>query len=283
MPIHDWSRVDAGIFHHFHQAWTIEITYALNGGGLPPGYFALAEQIVSGPIPDVVTLQRRPDSARPPIEAGGIALADAPPRARFTTTAEVDPYVAKANHIAIKHRLGRVAAVIEIVSPGNKGSQHALRSFVEKSYDLLNSGVNLLVVDLFPPSRRDPQGIHKAIWDTIHDEPFDLPLDKPLTVAAYMGGELKRAYIEPVAVGDLLPELPIFLDDRTYVPAPLESTYQSTWSKCPEPVRKWLSIRPIEHKSPDRSPSSSCNGFPHELASRRSPLRWRNAPSMLGG
>jgi hypothetical protein len=53
-----------------------------------------------------------------------------------------------------------------------------------------------------------------------------------------MGGDLKRAYVEPVAVGDPLPELPIFLNDRTYVPAPLESTYQSTWSKCPEPVRE---------------------------------------------
>jgi hypothetical protein len=25
MPIHDWTRVSAGIFHHFHQDWTIEI------------------------------------------------------------------------------------------------------------------------------------------------------------------------------------------------------------------------------------------------------------------
>jgi hypothetical protein len=238
MPIHDWSRVDAGIFHDFHQAWTIGIRDALNGGGLPSGYFAMAEQIISGPIPDVGTLQQRPGSTRPLTAAGGIALADAPPRARFTTTAEIDPYVAKANHIAIKHRLGRVVAVIEIVSPGNKSSQHALRSFAEKSYGLLSSGVNLLVVDLFPPSRRDPQGIHKAIWEQILDEPFELPTDKPLTVAAYMGGDLKRAYVEPVAVGDPLPELPIFLNDRTYVPAPLESTYQSTWSKCPEPVRE---------------------------------------------
>src|SRR5665213_51896 len=194
MPIHDWSRVEAGIFHHFHQAWSVEIANALNGGALPSGYFALTEQIVSGPIPDVVTLQQRKDVGGFPTKTGGIALADAPPRTRFATSAEIDVYAAKANSIAIKHRLGRVVAVIEIVSPGNKGSQHALRSFVEKAYDLLSNGVNLLVVDLFPPSRRDPQGIHKAIWDTIRDEPFELPADKPLTIAAYMGGDLKRAY-----------------------------------------------------------------------------------------
>jgi hypothetical protein len=30
MPIHDWTRVDAGIFHHFHQSWIPEISRALN-------------------------------------------------------------------------------------------------------------------------------------------------------------------------------------------------------------------------------------------------------------
>ncbi len=57
-------------------------------------------------------------------------------------------------------------------------------------------------------------------------------------MAAYRGGEMKTAYVEPVAVGDPLPELPIFLDPETYVPAPLESTYQLTWSKCPDALKE---------------------------------------------
>ena len=76
MPIHDWSRVDAGIFHHFHQAWTIEIAHALNGGVLPSGFFAMAEQIVGGPVPDVVTLQQRPRPGDRPEPAGGVAVAE---------------------------------------------------------------------------------------------------------------------------------------------------------------------------------------------------------------
>ena len=152
-------------------------------------------------------------------------------------SAELDPYVGKANRIAIRHRLGKVVAVIEIVSPGNKSSRQALRSFVEKAYELLRQEINLLVIDLFPPSPRDPQGIHKAIWDEIQEEPFELPSDKPLTVAAYSAAEPRTAYVEPVAVGDPLPGLPIFLDPATYVPAPLEATYASTWAKCPKIVR----------------------------------------------
>ncbi|MCY2995012.1 MAG: DUF4058 family protein [Planctomycetota bacterium] len=237
MPIHDWSHVASGIFHHFHQAWTIEISHALNGGGLPPGFFAMAEQIVSGPIPDVVTLQRPPRPGDRP-QSNGVALAEAPPQARFVTSAEPDRYARKANRILITHSLGQVVAVIEVVSPGNKNSRHALRSFVEKAEELLRRGIHLLVIDLFPPSPRDPQGIHKAIWDEIQDEPFELPTDKPLIVAAYSAGEPWIAYVEPVAVGDPLPGLPIFLEPGRYVPAPLEATYEATWAKCPEALRE---------------------------------------------
>lgn len=32
MPVHDWARVDAKVFHHFHQRWTIATCDALNAG-----------------------------------------------------------------------------------------------------------------------------------------------------------------------------------------------------------------------------------------------------------
>ena len=51
---------------------------ALNGGLLPPGYMAMAEQITGRPIPDVVTLHARPSKD----DSGGVAVASAPPSAR---------------------------------------------------------------------------------------------------------------------------------------------------------------------------------------------------------
>ena len=48
MPIHDWTRVEAGIFHAFHHSWVEEIARALNRGLLPPDYYALPEQIAGG-------------------------------------------------------------------------------------------------------------------------------------------------------------------------------------------------------------------------------------------
>ena len=44
MPIHAWSRVPSGLFHDFHQSWSIRIKDGLNSGRLPKGVAALVEQ-----------------------------------------------------------------------------------------------------------------------------------------------------------------------------------------------------------------------------------------------
>ena len=108
-----------------------------------------------------------------------------------------------------------MVAILEIVSPGNKDSRHAIQEFARKAVEFLHAGVNLLIVDLFPPGRRDSQGVHKVIWDRLQDEPFSLPPDKPLTVAAYAVGAETVAYVEPVAVGDRLAGHADFPDRRS--------------------------------------------------------------------
>ena len=238
MPIHDWSRAYAGLFHHFHQMWVASLCTALNSGSLPQGYYALAEQVTSGPIPDVVTLQTHPKTTPVESNGGGVAVLTTPPKTRFVITAEPELYAAKASRVVVRHTMGKVVAVIEIVSPGNKESLHALRSFVQMAEEFLRQGINLLIVDLFPPSRRDPEGIHKALWDHIRDEPFTLPADKPLTLASYDAGPPITAYVETVAVGDELPLVPLFLARGEYIQIPLATTYETTWKVCPGPLKE---------------------------------------------
>jgi Protein of unknown function (DUF4058) len=155
-------------------------------------------------------------------------------------------YAKRADRVVIRHGRGKVVALIEVVSPGNKESRHAIRSFIEKAADILNQGVNLLVVDLFPPPPRDPQGIHGAIWDNFAGEPFELPPDKPLAVASYLGGDMPTAYVEPVGIGDGLPSLPIFLSEDRYIPAPLEATYEEAWAVFPAMLKEL--IEPTENE-----------------------------------
>jgi hypothetical protein len=235
MPIHDWTRVDAGIFHDFHHEWISEIKRALNRGLLPPDYYALAEQVAGGLGPDVLTLQR-PGVGESGLgePLGGVAVATQPPRVRFRLRAEPDLYAARAKSVTVRHKSNhRVIAVIEIVSPGNKNTRHGLRAFVGKAVELLRGGVHLLILDLFPPGPRDPQGVHKAVWDELLDNDFTLPAGQPLTLAAYRADPWPEAFVEPAAVGAALPEMPVFLSPDYYVPLPLEATYQAAWEAVP--------------------------------------------------
>jgi hypothetical protein len=241
MPIHDWTTVDAGLFHAFHQSWIIVLSRALNAGVLPPDYFALPEQSVSGPVPDVLTLNLSPKRGETSGTGSGLAVDMVPPRARLVRRAEETIYVRKADRIAVRHRHGDVVAVVEIVSPGNKASKNELRTFVEKTSKLIAQGIHVLVIDLFPPSKRDPQGIHKVIWDQFVDEDFELPAGQQLTLAAYDAGPPLAAYVEFVAAGDTLPGMPLFLKPGFYVQAPLEDTYRITWDEFfPAPMKRLL-------------------------------------------
>ena len=53
-------------------------------------------------------------------------------------------------------------AVIEIVSPGNKSSKAAIRSFVDKAVQFLHQGVHLLIIDLFPPTPATPRACTRS-------------------------------------------------------------------------------------------------------------------------
>jgi len=236
MPLHDWTRVPAGLFHHFHQDWSIEIARTLNRGQLPEGVSALVEQR-SGPLEtDVLAIEGRDNRALLGNDAGGVATQPAP-SARIIRRSSKELYADRANRVVLKHHLGRIIAVIEIVSPGNKNSRAAVRDFVEKTMEFLKAGVHVLVVDLFPPSSRDPAGIHKAIWDQIEEEDFALPPDKNRILASYKTGSERVAFLEPVAVGDVLPSMPLFLNTWYHVQVPLESTYQAAWDASPREFR----------------------------------------------
>jgi hypothetical protein len=94
-------------------------------------------------------------------------------------------------------------------------------------------------LDLHPPSRRDPQGIHASIWEEIAGQEHAPPTDKPLTAAAYEAGLTVRAYVQHFAVGDALPEMPLFLEPEKAIQVPLEATYEAAFAVVP---RRWQRV-----------------------------------------
>jgi hypothetical protein len=246
MPIHDWSKVDSGMFHHFHQIWSVEIGKTLNRGVLPKGYFAYIEQKIPIVEPDVIAVElgRWKPKAKDDDRASDVALA--PPRTKRIQTLESDnaTYARKANRITVRNRWGKAVAVIEIVSPGNKDSKKAMRDFLDKSASFLRGGVHLMVLDLFRPTKRDPQGIHKAIFDELGDLPDETPSDKPFTFVSYDASDPIVAYIEPIGVGDPLPEIPLYLTRDFYVMLPLKPSYDEAVLSSTEPVIEELEAPP---------------------------------------
>ena len=246
MPMHDWTRVIAGIFHHFHQRWIASIADALNEGLLPADFYALAEQVAEGPIPDVLTLERTtPDEnggfTGSGLGAGGLAVAEHPPRVRYTLEAEQIAYAEKASRVAVFHASGdQVVAYVEIVSPGNKQSEREVQRFLDKLADAMKRGCHLLVIDPHPPTRRDPQGLHARFWSEYFGQ-TDTPGisgEQPLSLAAYRADLVPTAYFEPIAVGHPLPDMPLFFTPDRYASVPLEATYMEAWQKVPERWRR---------------------------------------------
>ncbi|NLY02886.1 MAG: DUF4058 domain-containing protein [Rhodopirellula sp.] len=237
MPLHDWTRVPSGLFHHFHQSWSIRVADALNAGILPSGIAALVEQRSGPREPDVLAIESRARQDRLDPDVGGVATRQ-PPVTRMTRRSDKEIYAGRANRIVIRHHLGRILAVIEILSPGNKDSRAAIRDFVDKTVQFFREGIHVLLLDLFPPTPRDPLGIHKLIWDEIENEPFEFPLGKDRILVSYESSDARTAYIEPVAIGDVLPDMPLFLTGSLHVPVPLESTYQATWAAVPWELRQ---------------------------------------------
>ncbi len=263
MPVHDWTRVTAGIFHHFHQGWITELSRSLNGL-LPDDYYAMAEQRAGTKVPDVLTLEsvRGPLAEQghelpgpelgPPEESedsaehgardagGGVALAEAPPKVGFTdVVSEAALLTLKQRRVAIRHATNdRIVALLEIVSPGNKDARGPVDAFVDKALAAIQKGYHLMVLDVLPPTPSMQVTLHDRIWRGLNGAGYHLP-DKPLTLSADRVARDVTTYVESIAIGAVLPDMPLFFTPERYVNVPLETTYRAAYEGVP---RRWRRV-----------------------------------------
>lgn len=250
MPAHDWTRTEDGVFHNFHLQWIARLNEALNSELLPDRYYALAEQHAGETIPDILTLHRRdgdfPGSGgqAAPTEgrAGGALLVDdAPPQVAIVTRFEAGIYARLRRTLVIRHVSDdSLVAMIEIVSAGNKSSRHAFEQLVDKVLTALDHGIHLLIVDLHPRTPRDPGGIHAAIAEELGKPIEDTDPQKPLTLVSYRAASGHRGYAQPLAVGDMLADMPLFLTPESYINVPLEATYVDAFRSTPRHLQALL-------------------------------------------
>jgi Protein of unknown function (DUF4058) len=243
MPVHDWKRVSDGTFHDFHYSWVLEIKRALKRGLLPTGYYVMAEQFGGDfGAPDVLTLQA--PGPKPETEgalSGTATLTETPPVVHARTAIARDCYARMQRTLVIRHRSDdRIVAMIEVLSPGNKSSRHAIRSLLDKAVAALDAEIHLLLVDVPPPGPLDPHGIHGALLHEIGTEEYVLDRQRPLTVVGYMGGTVVEAFVAHFAVGEPLPQGPLFLTRENYIRVPLEAAYLAAWEDVPPQYQEVL-------------------------------------------
>ena len=133
---------------------------------------------------------------------------------------------------------------LEAVSPGNKSARFALAARRGPAQACFR-GYHLLIVDLFPPTLRDPQGIHGAIWAEFGIRLLHAAAGRAVTLVAYSAGPVKRTYVETTAVGRELIEMPLFLEPEIYINVPIEETYTAAYRGVPQ---RWKRV--LEDKRP---------------------------------
>jgi hypothetical protein len=198
----------------------------------------MAEQHAAGFGPDVLTLETsEPDDHVGKGNGRGVGLLLAPPQAQLAGQSDMEFYRRRQKLVAVRHVSGdHLVAVIEIVSPGNKSGRKVLAAFVANAAEFLDRQIHLLILDLQPPGPRDPHGIHAVIWEEITGQEYAPPADKPLTLASYETGLSLKAYVEPLAIGEVLKNMPLFLVPNQYIEMPLEKTYEAAFAVVP---RRW--------------------------------------------
>jgi hypothetical protein len=134
-------------------------------------------------------------------------------------------------------------AIVEVVSPGNKHSGLAFKKFRDKIQHLIERGIQILIVDLFPPGTFDPEGIPRGLQI---ESDLIVPAttkEEPLSFTSLRVSDHVAGFVELSAVGQNVPTMPLFLNSDRYVNVPLNESYEQAWTSLPRPWQEILESR----------------------------------------
>jgi hypothetical protein len=204
-------------WHSFHNSWATYLSSRLNAL-LPAGYFAEAN-VRFGVEIDVAALAE-PGAHSP-------ATGWTPPAPQASHPFEMSGTVVE---VGIFSRSGgpQLAGAIELVSPANKDRPAHREAFVSKCVSYLHAGVGLVLVDVVTER---PADLHRELLvRLVVPDPGPGPM---LAGSAYRAVEREKVRMldvwhEPLALGQPLPTLPLWLRGGLCLPVELEATYERT-------------------------------------------------------
>ncbi|HTU91594.1 MAG TPA: DUF4058 domain-containing protein [Gemmataceae bacterium] len=204
-------------WHSFHNSWATYLSSQLNSL-LPCGYFAEAN-VQFGVEIDVAAFEESGDAGALP---GWM-----PPPPLMSHPFEMSGDVVE---VGIFSRSGgqQLAGAVELVSPANKDRPLHREAFVSKCATYLQAGVGLVLVDVVTER---PADLHRELLVRLG---MGAPEAGPvLSGSAFRpverdGMRWLDVWREPIAVGQRLPTLPLWLRGSLCLPVELEATYERT-------------------------------------------------------
>jgi Protein of unknown function (DUF4058) len=213
----------------FHGAWAMDMARLLNQGILPPGYYAVPLVDRDGPIEiDVAAL--RQDEASEPAGVSTATQTWAPPVPGLSVAVELPISDAIEVQVFADDGDPRLAAAVELVSPRNKDRPQARQTFAAKCVSYLQRGSSVVVVDTVTTRKAD---LNAAILSLLGVDAVAMPPSSLSAVAYRAIGQMEETqqlqlWPAPLALGQLLPTLPLWIAADFSVPLDLEASYQAT-------------------------------------------------------
>jgi hypothetical protein len=213
-----------------HGLWIGHLTANLNRRWLPAGYRAELETRFGPDAEPDVCVVREPQAAYPPaLDPGEPAPAYAVPEPDATVAGVAAPQV----RTLVYNVEGRLVGAVELVSPANKDRPEKRDGFAARIQAYLQSEVSLVLADIVTEYRHC---LHNRWAELFGAGAPRLPEEgaRSLYAAAYRpwtdrSGDRREPkldlWLRPLAVGDELPVLPLFLSADLAVPVELELTY----------------------------------------------------------
>jgi len=236
MPLRDHFRPpldDVHSWDELHGMWPAIIVQKLVQV-LPEPYFA-APGVHLGTLYEVdIGTYRRPvaEGNGFGVAEGGVAVATyAPSKATLTLEPQLPNQDVYEVRIYDSRRSRQLVAAIEILSPSNKDRPESRATFIAKAATLLKNNICVSIVDvvstynfnLYAELMSFLQGVDPALGD-----------EPPPMYAATLRTryEDRRRMMDnwyhPLAIGQVLPTLPIWLTENWAIALDLESTYEET-------------------------------------------------------
>jgi len=213
----------------FHGLWAAALVEKLNRDVLGNEYFADMQVHVGGRVEvDVASLREIQGSgaqSNGPVMAT-LAVAWAPPATDlvmpmvFPDDIEVQVFSTATG--------ATLVAAIELVSPANKDRPETRQAFAAKCVGYLTRGIGLVVVDVVTNRLAN---LHNGIMRMLaQGGRFLLPDEASTYAVAYRpsrqpSGDQMELWPQQLAVGQVLPTMPLALRNAGIVPVDLESTY----------------------------------------------------------